>query len=42
MSRGVELVFVTRQEIVTLPKAEPPIVGVHVVVTIRYNEARFN
>jgi hypothetical protein len=43
MSRGVELVFVTRQEIIILPKVEPLVAkGAHVVVRVRYNEPRLN
>jgi predicted amino acid racemase len=43
MSRGIELVLVTRQKIVILQRAKPIIAkGVHVVIKVRYNEPRFN
>jgi hypothetical protein len=43
MSRGVELVLVTRQETIVLPKAEPIVIeGVLVVVRMRHNEPIFN
>jgi len=43
MPRGVELVLVTRQEIVVLPRVEPIVIeGVLVVVTVRYIEPIFN
>jgi hypothetical protein len=43
MSRRVERVLVTRQEIVILPKAEPTITkGVLMVIRVRYNEPRFH
>jgi hypothetical protein len=43
MSRGVEPVLVTRQEIIILPRVEPTIVeGVPMVVRVRYNEPKFN
>jgi hypothetical protein len=39
MSRGVEPVFVTRQETIVLPKKEPILIeGNLVVVRVRYNE----
>ncbi len=43
MSKKVELVHVTRQEIVVLPKTKP-IVAKHVpvAVKVRYNEPKFN
>jgi hypothetical protein len=43
MSKGVESVFVTWQEIVVLPRAELIVAkGVHVVVRVRYSEPKFN
>jgi hypothetical protein len=43
MSKGVELVLVTRQETVILPKAEPIIAqGVLVVVKVKYSEPKLN
>jgi len=43
MSRGVESIFIIRQEIIVLLKVEPTVVkGVHVVVRGRYNEPNFN
>ncbi len=43
MSKRIERVLVTRQEIVVLPKVEPTVTqGVHVVVIIRYSEPTFN
>jgi len=43
MSRGVELIFVTRQEIVILPKAEPTLAkGVPMAVRVMYSELRLN
>jgi hypothetical protein len=39
MSRGVELIFVTKQEIVDLPKAEPIVAkGVLMAERVRYSE----
>jgi hypothetical protein len=39
MSKGVEFAFVTRQEIVVLPREEPIIAkGVIMAVKVRYNE----
>ncbi len=35
MSKGVELVHVTKQEIIVLPKAKPIVANVHVVVRLR-------
>jgi hypothetical protein len=36
MSKGVETIFVTRQETIILPKAKPIVVeGVHVTIRIR-------
>ncbi len=43
MSRGVEPLLVTRQEIIVLPKVEPIVAqGVHVVVKIKYSEPKLN
>jgi hypothetical protein len=43
MFRGVELVLVTKQKIVTLPRTEPIVAkGVLVAVKIRYNEPKLN
>jgi hypothetical protein len=43
MSRGVDPVFVTKQEIVILPRAKPIIAqDVPMVVKIRYSEPRLN
>jgi hypothetical protein len=43
MSRGIELVLVTRQETIVLPKAEPIVVEcVIVVVRMKYSEPIFN
>jgi len=43
MSKGVDLVLVTKQEIVVLPKAQS-IVAEHVsmAIKVRYSEPRFN
>jgi hypothetical protein len=39
MSRGVELVFLTKQEIVVLQRVEPTVAkGVPVTKKVRYNE----
>jgi hypothetical protein len=39
MSRGVQLIFVTRQETIVLPRVEPIMVeGVHVVIKARYSD----
>jgi len=43
MSKGVELVLVTRHETIILPRTKPTIVeGVPMVVKMRYSEPRFN
>jgi hypothetical protein len=43
MLKGVELIFITRQEIIVLPKAELIIAEtVLVVVKVRYNEPKLN
>jgi hypothetical protein len=43
MSRGVEPIFVIKQEIVILLIIEPIVTkGVHVVVRVKYNEPRLN
>ncbi len=43
MSRGIEWVLITRQEIIVLPKVETTITqGVPVAIIIKYNEPRFN
>jgi hypothetical protein len=43
MSKKVELVFVTRQEIVILPRIEPTIAkGVSMAIRVKYNEPKFN
>jgi hypothetical protein len=43
MSRGVEPIFVTKQETIILPRVEPIVVeGVLVVVKVRYNEPKLN
>jgi hypothetical protein len=43
MSRRIERVLVTRQEIVVLPKVEVTIAqGVPVAIIVRYSEPRFN
>jgi hypothetical protein len=43
MFKGVELVFVTRQETVVVLIAKPIVVeGVHVVIKVRYSEPKFN
>jgi hypothetical protein len=43
MSRGVELVLVTRQEIVILPRAKPIVAeGVPMAIRVRYSEPRFS
>jgi hypothetical protein len=43
MSRGVELVLVTRQETIVLPKVEPIVIeGVLMVIKMRYIEPIFN
>jgi hypothetical protein len=43
ISKAVELVLITRQETVVLPRAEPTMVErVLVVIRMRYNEPIFN
>jgi hypothetical protein len=43
MSKGVEPIFVIRQETIVLPRVEPIVVeGVHVVIKARYSEPKFN
>jgi hypothetical protein len=43
MPRGVELVLVTRQEIVVLRKVETIVIeGVLVAIRVRYIEPKFN
>jgi hypothetical protein len=43
MSKGVELVLITRQETIVLPRAKPTVAeGVLVDVKVRYNEPKFN
>jgi hypothetical protein len=43
MSRRVEWVLVTKQEIIVLLRAKPTVVeGVLVVIRIRYNEPAFH
>ncbi len=43
MSKGVELVLVTKQEIIILPKVKPIITqGIHVVVKVKYSKPIFN
>jgi hypothetical protein len=43
MSRGVEPIFVTRQETIALPKAEPTMAEcVLMAVRMKYNEPKFN
>jgi hypothetical protein len=43
MSKGVELVFVTSQEIIVLPKAKPIVTeGVPMVVRVKYSEPTLN
>jgi hypothetical protein len=43
MSRIIELAFVTKQETIVLPRAEPIVAkGVHVAVRIKYSEPIFN
>jgi hypothetical protein len=42
MFKGVELVLVTRQKIIVLPKAEPTVASVHVAVRARYSEPKLN
>ncbi len=43
MFRGIELVLVTTQEIVIIPKIEPIVAeGVPMVVGVKYSEPKFN
>jgi len=43
MFKGVKLVFITKQKIVTLSRIEPIVVeGVHVVIKVKCNEPKFN
>jgi hypothetical protein len=43
MSRRVELVLLTKQETIVLPKVEPTMAqSVLVVVIVKYNEPKFN
>ncbi len=43
MSKGVELVLITRQESVVLPTIEPIVAkDVHVVIRVRYSEPKLN
>jgi len=43
MSRAVELVLVTRQKTIVVPRVKPTIVkGGPTFVRMRYNEPRFN
>ncbi len=43
MSKKVEPILVTKQEIVVLPKAEPIVAEhVHVAIKVKYNEPKFN
>jgi hypothetical protein len=43
MPKGIELVLITRQETIILPRAKPIVVeGLFVVVKARYNEPKFN
>jgi hypothetical protein len=43
MSRGVELILVTRKKTVILPRIELIVAkGVHVAVKMKYNEPRFS
>jgi hypothetical protein len=43
MSKGVELVLVTKQETIVLPKAKPTMAqGVPMAVKIKYNEPILN
>ncbi len=43
ISREVELLLITRQETVILPKVEPTIAkGVPMVIKIKYSEPKFN
>jgi hypothetical protein len=43
MSKGIEPILVTRQEIVILPRAEPTIAkSALVAIRVRYNEPKLN
>jgi predicted amino acid racemase len=43
MSKGIESILITKQEIVVVPIAEPTIAqGVSMVVKVRYNEPKLN
>jgi hypothetical protein len=42
MFREVELVFVTKQEIVILPRTKPIVAEGVLVVRVRYSEPTFN
>ncbi len=43
MSKGIELVLVTRQETIVLPKAKPIVAkGVLVAIRVKYNEPKLN
>jgi hypothetical protein len=43
MSRGVELIFIIRRQIIILPIVEPTVIkGVHVAIRVRYSEPRLN
>jgi hypothetical protein len=43
MSKKIELVFLTRQKTIVLPKVKPTMAqSVHVVVIVKYNEPRLN
>ncbi len=43
MSKRIERILVTRQEILILPKVEPTVSqGVHVAIIIKYSEPIFN
>jgi hypothetical protein len=42
MSKGVELVLITKQEILVSPRAKPTVAKhVHIVVKVRYTEFKF-
>ncbi len=42
MSKGVEWVFVTKQETIVLPKVKLIVVGVPVIIIVRYSEPMLN
>jgi hypothetical protein len=43
MSKGVESILITRQEIIFLPRTKLFVVeGVHVVIKVRYSELKLN